>query len=116
MTYKKQEKHLKKKVKSRGKSLKKDLESDNYKYDIVFKPSANKQFNALDKNDQIKIKEKIEELKEDQYPLGVKKLSVSDNIFRLRVGKFRVLYAIIKQKITIMILKVGHRRDVYKNI
>lgn len=92
------------------------MKSEDNTYSIVFKPSANKEFESLNKSDQIKIKNKIEILKTDPYPAGVKKLSTTDNIFRLRTGKFRVLYTIIKQKITIIILKVGHRRDVYKNI
>ena len=116
MTYKKQEKLLSKTVKSPGKSSKKNLKSDNIVYTVVFKPSASKQFEALETSEQIKIKEKIDRLKNNQFPDEVKKLSDFDNIFRLRVGKFRVLSTIIKQKITIIILKIGHRRNVYKNI
>jgi len=53
-------------------------------------------------------------LAEDPRPRGSKKLSGYEDVFRIRVGRFRVLYSVAKKRLVILILKIGHRRDVYR--
>jgi mRNA interferase RelE/StbE len=53
-------------------------------------------------------------LVEEPYPRGTRKLSGYDDVFRIRVGRFRVLYSVVKNRLVILILKIGHRKDVYR--
>ena len=55
----------------------------------------------------------VGELASDPYPRGVKKLSGSENTYRIREGSYRVIYRIAKSSGLIEIVKIGHRKDVY---
>ena len=114
MTYEKQGKQWQKKGKFPGKLSRKNSNSNHSKYKINFKPAANRGLRILEKPDQQLIKTKIDKLVDDPYPDGVKKLSGSDNIFRLRIRNFRILYTVVKRKLIILILKIGNRKDIYK--
>lgn len=60
-----------------------------------------------------RIKEKIESLVVNPYPNGIKKLTRWSG-FRLRVGDYRVLYEVIKERSIVKIYRVAHRREVYR--
>ena len=61
-----------------------------------------------------RIKETIFELAKNPRPLGCKKLTGRDG-WRIRVGKYRVIYEINDKEKTITILHIGHRKDIYRN-
>lgn len=83
-------------------------------YRIVIKKSAAKEIERLEKKDRIRIIEKIIGLADDPHPSGSKKLSGQEK-YRIRQGNYRILYQVIDQKLVINVVKVGHRRDIYKN-
>lgn len=85
-------------------------------YKIEFRAKAIKELGAIQKNDQLKIKKKIEKLAENPFPNDVKKLSNEDEVYRVRVGNYRVLYSIDKGKLIVLVLEVGHRREIYRNL
>jgi mRNA interferase RelE/StbE len=60
-----------------------------------------------------KIDASILKLAEDPLPPGVKKLRNSGGMYRVRVGDYRIIYRIDQLVLTILIVKVGHRREVY---
>ena len=82
-------------------------------YSIEIKKSAAKEIASLPKSDIARIVEKIERLATDPRPDGCKKLS-GDEKYRIRVGRYRILYRIEESLLIIYIVKVGHRRDVYR--
>ena len=82
-------------------------------YRIDFTPRAEKQLQKLPKNIQERIGEKIAELSSDPRPAGVKKLE-SDPSYRIRVGSYRILYEIKDDILLVTVVRVGHRKDVYK--
>jgi len=82
-------------------------------YRIVFKKSVAKDLRQIPKKDIQRIFNRIDNLKEDPRPAGVEKLS-SDEKYRIRQGNYRILYMIEDEIITVTIVKVGHRRDVYR--
>lgn len=84
------------------------------KYKIKFKPSALKAFKKLNEQTQKRIAKIIELLKIDQLPFGVEKLKGSNNFYRLRAGDYRIIYTIEKDRLLILILKIGNRKDIYK--
>ncbi len=83
-------------------------------YRIVIKKSAAKEIEKIQKQDRIRIIEKIRSLSSDPRPSGSKKLSGKEK-YRIRQGNFRILYQVIDDALVINVVKVGHRRDIYKN-
>jgi len=53
-------------------------------------------------------------LSDDPFPTGSRKLSGYDDVFRIRVGVYRVIYDVADAALVIIILKIGHRKDVYR--
>jgi len=84
------------------------------RYSIHFKLSAEKSFAKLAKKEQLKIFKAIETLADNPRPHGVKKLKSKTPLYRIRVGDYRVIYTIEKDRVLISIVKIAHRRDVYK--
>lgn len=82
-------------------------------YSIVFRQSVAKDFRQIPKKDVQRILKRIDSLSEDPRPAGVDKLS-GDEKYRIRQGNYRILYRIEDEIITVTIVKVGHRRDVYR--
>ena len=62
-----------------------------------------------------KIQTKIDELADNPRPNGVVKLEDSDNGYRIRLGNYRVLYDIFDDVLLISVVRVGHRKDVYRD-
>ena len=82
-------------------------------YKISFKKSVEKDFNVIPKNDLKKILERIETLAEDPRPPGCEKLTGQQR-YRLRQGRYRILYSIQDDELTVWVVKVGHRKDIYR--
>ncbi len=81
-------------------------------YKVVFKKSVAKDLRQIPNHDIHRILKRIDSLKENPRPSGAEKLS-GDEKYRLRQGNYRILYWIEDEIITITVVKVGHRRDVY---
>jgi len=82
-------------------------------YKIFFKKSVWKDFKAIPDKDLNKILQSIESLGEDPRPPGSKKLSGQEK-YRLRGGRYRIIYSVQDEELTICVVKVGHRKDVYR--
>lgn len=83
-------------------------------YRIEFIKQAAKQFRALPIKEQQRLKPKVDALAEEPRPAGVVKLSGEEDLYRIRVGNYRVIYAIEDNQLRILVVKVGHRREVYR--
>jgi mRNA interferase RelE/StbE len=83
-------------------------------YKVEITPAAQRTIKKFPKNIQRKLIEIIELLAEDPRPVGVVKLSTTENLYRVRTGDYRIIYEIQDQILLIIITKVGHRKDVYK--
>ena len=84
------------------------------RYRIEFKPSAAKELAKIQRPDQIRITHRIDELSLHPRPLGVERLKGAGNLYRLRVGDYRVIYAVEQDRLLILVVKVGHRREIYR--
>jgi mRNA interferase RelE/StbE len=82
-------------------------------YSVVVKRSAAKAIEALPGDAQIRVVEAIGRLAEDPRPRGCEKLSARER-YRIRVGDYRVVYGVDDAIVTVIVVKVGHRRDVYR--
>ena len=82
-------------------------------YKIYFKKSVEKDFKIIPKKDLKKILDRIETLAEEPRPLGSEKLAGQQR-YRLRQGRYRILYSIQDDELTVWVVKVGHRKDIYR--
>ena len=82
-------------------------------YKIFFKRSVSKDLMKIPKNDVRKNLSKISSLAENPRPVGCEKLSGQEK-YRLRQGVYRILYSIQENELTIWIVKIAHRREVYR--
>ena len=83
------------------------------KYNILIKPSAAKELKKLPKKDIPRIVAKIESLANDPRPGGVEKLTSHEN-YRVRLGIYRIIYSIEDENLIVIVIKVGHRKDIYR--
>lgn len=83
-------------------------------YSITYKPSAAKAFRKVHPSDRRRIKDSIEHLAQNPRPQGYVQLSGGDGECRIRVGQYRVVYDIADDELVILVLRIGHRREVYR--
>jgi mRNA interferase RelE/StbE len=81
-------------------------------YQIEVTRTAQRDLNSLPKSVFKRADAKIQSLSQDPHPRGAKKLE--DNLFRIRVGDYRIIYQVISKRIVIVIIRVRHRREVYR--
>ncbi len=83
-------------------------------YELFIKSSAAKELEAVGrKSDRTRIVDKIYTLKVDPRPQGCEKLTGQDR-YRVRQGQFRILYVVDDNERVVTVVKIGHRRDVYR--
>ena len=84
------------------------------RFRLLIKPSAVKEIEAIpSKLDRRRLIERLVKLTENPRPFGSEKLSGQEK-YRLRQGRYRILYAIEDQNLLVYVVKVGHRKDVYR--
>ncbi len=83
-------------------------------YKIEISATAEKQIRKLKKQDQLRVLRTIRNLAQTPYPEGCRKLHGYQNVFRLREGSYRIIYGVETNRLLVIILKVGHRKDVYR--
>jgi len=83
-------------------------------YEIVFKKSVAKDLRALPRQDVRRILSRIRALAGDPRPPGCEKLSGRE-LYRIRQGVYRIVYAIADTRLIVEVIKVAHRREAYRN-
>ena len=82
-------------------------------FEILIKPSAVKEIEALPKGDRRRIVKRIAALADNPRPPGCEKLSGQEK-YRVRQGNYRILYEVRERELSVMVVKVGDRKDVYR--
>jgi len=82
-------------------------------YSLFIKPSAAKEIETLPKQDRRKVVSRIEALATNPRPPGCEKLSGQEQ-YRIRQGKYRILYTIDDKQVVVVVVRVGHRKGVYR--
>ena len=84
-------------------------------YSVFIKPSAAKEIEAVgQKEDRQRIVTRIRSLARDPRPFGSEKLSGRGDLYRLRVGRYRVVDSVGDAELVVLIVRVGHRKHVYR--
>ncbi|NRA34981.1 MAG: type II toxin-antitoxin system RelE/ParE family toxin [Polyangiaceae bacterium] len=84
------------------------------KYRVDVAPAATRAIDALDGSIRPRVIRKIMGLKEEPRPAGCKKLAGSDNLWRIRMGSYRIVYTIEDAEVLVLVTRVAHRREVYR--
>jgi mRNA interferase RelE/StbE len=83
------------------------------RFELKVRPAVAKDLKAIPKQSVLRILERIEALRDDPRPIGCEKLSGLER-YRIRQGNYRILYSIFDMEVVVEIVKVGHRKDVYR--
>ncbi len=84
-------------------------------YSLEIRRSAARELEGIEPRDRrLKIIERIRALVRDPHPPGAQKLAGSKNAYRIRHGDYRVLYEVVEVERRIVVVKIGHRREVYR--
>lgn len=83
-------------------------------YSIIIERNALKSLATIPDKDAKKITNAINELAENIRPNGIKKLKGYENLYRIKIGNYRVIYEINDGELVIIVVEIGHRKEVYK--
>ncbi|HVS70376.1 MAG TPA: type II toxin-antitoxin system RelE/ParE family toxin [Phycisphaerae bacterium] len=84
------------------------------RYRVEIDTRAGREIRDLQRAEQVRIVGRIESLAQNPRPHGCVKLSGGQELWRIRVGQYRVIYQVRDDRLMVMIVKVGNRRDVYR--
>jgi mRNA interferase RelE/StbE len=82
-------------------------------YNVLIKPSAVKELETVPRKDRLRIIKKIQSLVSNPRPIGCEKLSGREQ-YRLRQGRYRIVYSISDHGQAVLIVKIAQRREVYR--
>lgn len=83
-------------------------------YQVKWKRSALKELKSLDQIMIKRILAAVQSLCNNPFPSGMRKLVGAEHTYRIRVGDYRVVYSVVKNELTLEVLRVGHRREGYR--
>jgi mRNA interferase RelE/StbE len=83
-------------------------------YELVFRKSVAKDLRAFPKQEVKRILQRIRSLVDDPRPAGCEKLSGQER-YRVRQGAYRIIYEIEDARLVVLIVKIGHRREIYRS-
>ncbi len=82
-------------------------------YNVLIKPSAVKELEAVPRKERLRIIKRIQALAGKPRPAGCKKLSTQEQ-YRLRQGRYRIVYSISDHEQAVLVIKIAHRREAYR--
>lgn len=85
-------------------------------YTIKFRPAVEKNLRTLSQKELIRIKRKIDALSENLPDPAITKIKGNNTFHKIRVGDYRIIYEIHNDPLVILVVKIGHRKDIYKQL
>ena len=85
-------------------------------YTIKFRPAVEKNLQTLPKKELIRIKRKIDALADNLPEPATTKMKGNNNFHKIRAGDYRIIYEINNDTLVILVVKIGHRKDIYKHL
>ena len=85
-------------------------------YSVVSKPSVEKDLRSLPKPTIVRVMKQIEALKSDPIPRKALKLESTQDLYRIRIGDYRVVYSLDRQLKQVIIQYIRHRREIYRKL
>jgi len=84
------------------------------RYKVEISRTAEKQLRRLPQDDRRRVARAMVALGSDPHPAGSRRLTGYDDVFRIRVGRYRIIYSVEGRRLIVIILKLGHRKDIYR--
>jgi len=84
------------------------------RYDVQLSSSAARAFRKLDPDVQQRLARQIDSLSLNPRAPGATKLEGEANLYRVRAGDYRIIYTIRDRLLTVLVLAIGHRKDIYR--
>lgn len=84
------------------------------RYRVEFSPAADRDFRALDPEIRRRLRPRIDALAENPRPAASRKLAGAEDLYRLRVGDYRIVYQIRNQVLLVLVVRIAHRREAYR--
>ena len=85
-------------------------------FSIEVSATAEQQIRKLPREDQVRVLQAIRPLAREAIPPGSRKIRGYGDVYRIRVGTYRILYRVVGRRLVIIILKIGHRREIYRSL
>ena len=85
------------------------------RYTVVFMPRAEKDLAKLPARDAKRVVSRIERLADNPRPENAKKLVGTDDLYRLRVSAYRVIYQVVDERVVVVVVRIRDRKDAYKD-
>ena len=86
------------------------------KYSVEFRPAVLKSLKRLPKKDLCRIKKRIDDLSENLPDPATTKMKGNNSFHKIRSGDYRIIYEIHNDRLVILVVKIGHRKEVYKRL
>ena len=86
------------------------------KYSVEFRPAVLKSLKRLPKKDLRRIKKRIDEVAENLPDPVTTKMKGNNSFHRIRSGDYRIIFEIHDDRLVILVVKIGHRKDIYKRL
>ncbi len=86
------------------------------KFKVIYSSRASKQLAEIPARDYFSIVSLIDALQTNPLPRGIKKMKGYKDYYRLRKGDYRIVYRVEFNIVTITIIQIGHRKDIYDNL
>lgn len=84
------------------------------RYEIEVSRTAEKRLRKLPRPHQARVARRMLALADDPVPPGARKLTGYEDVYRIRVGRYRVLYSVSGRRLVVIVLKIGHRKDIFR--
>ena len=84
------------------------------RYSVAISRTAEHQLRRLPRADRERVARTVAKLAIDPRPSGARKLTGYEDVFRVRTGRYRVIYSVEGTSLVVLVLKIGHRKDVYR--
>jgi mRNA interferase RelE/StbE len=86
------------------------------RYTVEVTPAAGRQIRKLGRTAQERVLARIEKLEEDPRPHDASKLQTPEELYRIRVSDYRIVYQVEDDRLIVLIVRVGNRKEVYRNL
>lgn len=83
-------------------------------YEVNLSPGARRAFVKLGDSVRARIEQRIDDLAANPRPPGCVKLGGFANTWRVRVGEYRIVYEVYDNRLVVVVIRIGHRREVYE--
>jgi mRNA interferase RelE/StbE len=83
-------------------------------YSVRLTPRASRDFSALDRTVQQRLRWQVDRIADNPFPSGSKKLHADEPYYRIRVGDYRVIYQVEARQLGIIVVRIGHRSEIYR--